>query len=228
MRLPRPSEKQRASLRPWLPLLSGTLLSGVLVWSLTPAAPPCAYVLGPAGSGTVATPALVVFVPPGEAGMQPVRVHLDEEERTILGYSPRTPGTERGPEATKLFVPGLPPGAAPARPSPLESGTPATCSSEGVRLPAIPVHVPTSLFEHPDTLVEVTSIALQLSSAPVTRPGHVVTLEGDHLLVLPQPGLPAPLPEGDLTEPFITVDLGGSVRTARYLPPRKQPENNFK
>jgi hypothetical protein len=198
-----------------------------MVWSLIPAEPPCAYVLGQAGSGTVATPALVVFVPPEEAGVQPVRVHLDEEERAILGYSPRPPGTQRDPEATKIFVPGLPPAAAPA-PSPPESGAPMTCSSEGVSLPAIPVRVPTSLFEYPGPLVEVTSIALHLSSTPVTRPGHVMTLEGDHLLVLPQAGLPAPLPHGDLAEPFITLDLGGSVRTARYLPPRKQPEKNFK
>lgn len=223
-----PSEKRRAPLRQWLPLLSGTLLSGVMVWSLIPAEPPCAYVLGPVGSGTVATPALVVFVPPEEAGVQPVRVHLDEEERAILGYSPRTPGLEPGPEATKIFVPGLPSGATPAPPSPPEGGAPMTCASEGVSLPAIPVRVPTSLFEHPGTLVEVTSIALHLSHTPVTRPGHVMTLEGDTLLVLPQPGLPAHLPEGDLAEPFITLDLGGSVRTARYLPPRKQPENNFK
>jgi hypothetical protein len=146
-----------------------------MVWSLTPAEPPCAYVLGQAGSTTVATPALVVFVPPEEAGVQPVRVHLDEAE---------------------------------------------TCSSEGVKTSAILVRVPISMFERPDTLMEVTSITLHLSSTPVTRPGHVMALDGGSLLVLPQPGLPtSPTSEGELAEPFITVDLGDTVRTARYLPP---------
>lgn len=221
MRPPGPSEKQRATLRQWLPLLCGVPLAGLLVWSLTPAEPPCAYVLGQAGASTVATPARIVFVPPEEAGVQPVRVHLDESERAILGYSLRRPGAETGPEALKVFVPGLPPGATPAHlPPPESDGAPWTCSSEGVSLPAIPVRVPTSLLERPDNVVEVASIALQLSSTPVSRPGHVIALEGDSLLVLPQPGLPASLSEGDpLAEPFITLDLGGSVRTARYLPP---------
>ncbi|AKI99684.1 Hypothetical protein AA314_01311 [Archangium gephyra] len=75
------------------------------------------------------------------------------------------------------------------------------------------------MFENPDTLVEATSITLHLSSTPVTREGHVLTLEEGRLLVLPQPGLAAALPEGDIAEPVITVDLGGSVTTARYRPP---------
>ncbi len=175
MRPSGPSEKQRATLHPWLPLLRGAPLAALLVWSLTPAEPPCAYVLGQADSAIVATPARVVFVAPEEAGVRPVE---NEEE-------------------------------------------PWTCSSDGVRTPAIRVRVPTSVFERPDALMEVVSIALHLSSTPVSRPGHVLALDGGGLLVLPQPGLPASLPEGDhLAEPFITVDLGNEVRTARYLPPK--------
>jgi hypothetical protein len=145
-----------------------------MVWSLTPAEPPCAYVLGQAGSTTVATAARVVFVPPEETGVPPEG-----------------------------------------------AGSAWTCSVEGVRTPALPVHVPTSMFEHPENLVEAVSITLHLSSTPVSRPGHVLALEGGGLLVLPQPGPPASLPEeGPLAEPFITVDLGDAVRTARYLPPK--------
>ncbi|HEX5752673.1 MAG TPA: hypothetical protein VFZ09_41095 [Archangium sp.] len=158
------SEKQRAAFRQWLPLSGGVLLAGLMVWSLTPAEPPCAYVVGQDGPATVATPARVVFTAPGEAA------------------------------------------------------TSWTCSSEGVSVPALPVHVSPSMFENPDTLVEATSITLHLSSTPVTREGHVLTLEGDKLLVLPRPGLPAARPEGDITEPFLTVDFGGGETTARYLP----------
>lgn len=170
---PVPSEKQRAALRQWLPLLCGVPLAGLLVWSLTPAEPPCAYVLGQDGSTPVATPARVLFVPPEEAGVPPEG-----------------------------------------------DGAAWTCSSEGVRTPALPVRVPTSLFERPETLMEVESISLHLSSTPVTRPGHVLTLEGGDLLVLPQPGPPASVPEAaPLPEPYITVDLGDGVRTARYVHP---------
>ncbi|WP_375770038.1 hypothetical protein NR798_03885 [Archangium gephyra] len=172
MRPPGPSEKQRATLHPWLPLLCGVPLAALLVWSLTPAEPPCAYVLGQDGPASVATPARVVFAPPEEA------------------------------------VP------------PEGDGAAWTCSNEGVRTPAIPVRVPTSVFENPESLMEVVSITLHLSSTPVSRPGHVLELEGGGLLVLPQPGPPASVPEGNpLAEPFITVDLGDGVRTARYVHP---------
>ncbi|WP_152622285.1 hypothetical protein [Archangium violaceum] len=172
-----PSQKQRANLRQWLPLLCGVLLAGAMVWSLTPPEPPCAYVLRPAGPATVATPARVVFVTPGEAAAPP-----SEGE-----------------------------------------GTSWTCSSEGMSVPAFPVHVSTPMFENPETLVEATSITLHLSSTPVTREGHVMTLEGGGLLVLPQPGLPGSIPEGNIAEPFITVDFGGNVTTARYVPAPKAP-----
>lgn len=51
------------SRHPWLPLLSGTVLAGLMVGSLSLTEPPCAYVLGQVGTVTVATPALVLFVP---------------------------------------------------------------------------------------------------------------------------------------------------------------------
>ncbi|HYO69314.1 MAG TPA: hypothetical protein VEU33_24870 [Archangium sp.] len=172
-----PNDRQRATFRQWLPLPGGVLLAGLLVWSLTSADPPCAYMLSQAGADTVATPARVVFVAPREAASPPRRSEGDSW----------------------------------------------TCSSEGVSVPALPVHVSTSVFEHPDTLVEATSITFHLSSTPVTREGHVMTLEEGRLLVLPQPGLPASLPAGDLAEPFISVDFGGSVTTARYLSLPKPP-----
>jgi hypothetical protein len=124
------------------------------------------------------------------------------------------------PVATPARVVFVAPGEE-ASPPPESEGTSWTCSSEGVSVPALPVPVSTPMFENPETLVEATSITLHLSSTPVTREGHVMTLEGDKLLVLPQPGLPAAIPEGDIAEPFITVDLGGSVTTARYLPTGK-------
>ncbi|QRN96560.1 hypothetical protein JRI60_47455 [Archangium violaceum] len=100
--------------------------------------------------------------------------------------------------------------------------SPRTCSSEGRGTPALLVPVPTSLFERPETLMEVESIVLDLGAHPVSRPGHVLTLEGGDLLVLPRSGDATPSAAWDLPEPSITFRMGGLPTTAHYLPPTRE------
>jgi hypothetical protein len=54
-------------LRGWGPLLGSLVVAGLMVASLTRLEPPCAYVVRQAGASTLATPALIAFVPPEEA-----------------------------------------------------------------------------------------------------------------------------------------------------------------
>jgi hypothetical protein len=192
-------------------------LAGLLVGALTPAEPPCAYVLSQVGADTVATPALVVFVPPEQAAVQPVRVHLDETGRNILGYSLRTT-MDTGPDAGNVFLRRHPEAGVALTPLPELGGRVRACSHLGVSTPAVPVHVSTSVLDLPGALEEVPDITFALQSDSVTGPGHVLTLAG-RTLVLPQPVAVPETLERDRTEQSLRVSLHGSDETARYLPP---------
>jgi hypothetical protein len=196
------------------------VLAGLLVGALTPAEPPCAYVLSQLGADAVATPALVVFVPPQEAAVQPVQVHLDEAGQNILGYSLRPTGVDAGPDAGNVFVRGLPEAGTSLAPLPALGGWVRACSHLGGSTPAVPVHVPTSVLDLPGALEEVLAVTLSLHGTSVTVPGHVITLAG-RTLVLPQSGAVPERLERDRAEQSLHVTLPGSDETARYLsPPR--------
>lgn len=196
-----------------------------MVAGVTPREPPCAYVLGQMGPATVATPAVVVLVPPERAGVQPVRVHLDEEGQTLLGYSLRVPGEDEPPaSAGRVFIAG---GSSLARSvtSSLDAnGTGLTCEHLGVSTPAIPIHVPRSVFHAPETLVETPAFALQLADRIWSAPGYVLSLP-EVTLVLPAHRLQDSASPWPIAEQLLFVEMGGEMRTARYLPPR--PENTF-
>lgn len=192
--------------------------------SLALTEPPCAYVLGRVGSVTVATPAVVVLVPPEEAEEQPVRVHLDQEGRSIVGYSARTPGEEPSPDATKVFVPGLAQ-VAHAVTSLLElGGAVRTCESLGRSTPAVPVRVPTSLFDATRAPLESALLTLQLPGQTHDAPGHVLALREGTLVVLPTYRMQDTELASDALEPTLSIELGGEVRKARLLVPRLNPE----
>src|SRR5688572_23173544 len=93
--------------RTWKRFLVGATAAAALsAPGIALADPTCVFVLGQVDSVTVATPAVIVLVPDSDAGVQPVRVHLDEQEQTILGYSVRTPGVDEGANPPAVFVPG--------------------------------------------------------------------------------------------------------------------------
>ena len=207
--------EHRVSLRPWLPLLSGTALTGLMVASLTVTEPPCAYVVGRVGDVTVATPALVVFVSPTEAGLQPLRVHLDEAGEKLLGYSPSPTGEHAG----RVFVQGLPEAGATFTLLPELGGRLRTCSSLGVSTLAVPVPVPRSVLEDlPSALTEIPNLAFTLDDTSVMVPAHVLTLEG-RTLVLPLHGVPPEPVAYDLPRQSIVLGPSGAGGTARYLAP---------
>jgi hypothetical protein len=160
-------------------------LAALVVGPLGSTEPPCAYVLGQAGTRTVAMPAI------------PLIVSADDTKR------PSDP--PKGPGQPLLGY----------------SLSPSTCASEGASTPALVVPVSASRFEHPETFMEVGGIVLDLGAHPVTRPGHVITLDGGDLLVLPQPGGATPSTAWDLPEPSITLRLGGIPTTARYRSPAR-------
>jgi hypothetical protein len=186
-----------------------------MVASLTVTEPPCAYVVGQVGDVTVATPALVVFVPPAQTGLQTLRVHLDESGEKLLGYAPAPTGEAAG----RVFVRGRPETGALFTSLPELGGRLRTCSSLGVSTPAVPVPVPTSvLADLPDALTEIPNLAFTLHDTAVMVPAHVLTLEGRTLLLPLHGATPEPVVY-DLPRQSIVLGPSGSGGTARYLAP---------
>ncbi len=199
--------------------LVGAAVAGFAVPSIALADPTCAYVLGHVDSVTVATPAIIIAVPDSSADVQPVRVHLDETEQTIIGYSVRVPGVDQGTDAKTVFVPGVSqtiPAIVATIPE-LSVAT-GTCINLGVATPAIPVYVPESVLNVPGGSVEVPAISLNIVGNPVTTPGRVITLEG-RTLVIPETGATVPGVAAGTPAESIVVDVNGTVQTARFLAP---------
>lgn len=200
-------------------------MAGLAVAGVTQREPPCAYVLGQAGLATVATPAVLVLVPPEQAGEQPVRVHLDEKGQGVLGYSRRAPDEDEPSSAGRIFIAGA---ASLARAVSVlrdASGTGRTCEHLGVSTPAIPILVSRAVFDAPESLVRTTTLALQLGNHIWSAPGYLLPL-GEGTLVLPTQWLQDSASPWPGAEPRLFVDLGGELRTAHFLPPL-QAENHF-
>jgi len=180
----------------------------------------CVYVLGTVAGRTVTTPGLLIPIPDTTVTVDPARVHVDETNHEILGYSVRAPGVDEDPEAKTLFVGGVTANV-PSFSTTLQDLdlTQVHCISFGVSTPAVPVYVPASALEIPGVVTEVPAIYINALGQERTVGGQVVIYDGRTIVV---PGVntvvpPQPVETPDLT---ITVDLNGALRTADYLIPR--------
>lgn len=208
--------------RTWKRFLVGATAAAALsVPGIALADPTCVFVLGQVDSVTVATPAVIVLVPDSEAGVQPVRVHLDEQEQTILGYSVRTPGVDEGVNPPAVFVPGteatVNPIVASTLELPIETGR---CEHVGVSTPAIPVYVPESSISTPGVTVPVPAIELNILGHPVTTVGHAIVLEEKSIVI---PAYDNGVPAVSVTTPDKTIvvsfSTNGLIESARHLVP---------
>lgn len=190
--------------------------------SLALADPTCVYVLGTVGSRTVSTPAIMVVVPDSSATIQPIRVHIDPIDQTIMGYTVRLPGQDLGTDAQTVFVQGYSvtqgPIVATLDELNLDTGE---CVNVNGSTPAVPVYVPGSALETPGAVVETPEIALNILGTPVTAPGQVINLPAKSIVV-PDidetvPGVPFGTPDQS-----ITVDLNPALCIAEYLIPNTQ------
>lgn len=208
--------------RTWKRFLVGTTAVAALsVPGIALADPTCVFVLGQVDSVTVATPAVIVLVPDSEAGVQPVRVHLDEQEQTILGYSVRTPGVDEGANPPAVFVPGteatVDPIVANTLQLPIETGR---CEHVGVSTPAIPVYIPASSVNTPGFSVPVPAIELNILGHPVTTAGQAIVLEQKTIIV---PAYDNGVPSVSVTTPdetiIVSFSTNGAIESARHLVP---------
>ena len=208
------------SIRSLKRFLVGAAVAGVVAPGLALADPTCVYVLGHVNGRTVTTPAVTVIVPASDTEIQPIRVHLDEQEQVILGYSVRVPGADAGTEGQMVFVPGV----AQHIPSisttiPEVNLTPSRCVNvDGVTTPAVPVYVPASVLTLPGATAEVGAILINIVGHPVTTPGKVITFDGKQIII-PEQGATVPSVPVGTPNQSITFDINGTVTTASYLTP---------
>jgi hypothetical protein len=206
--------------RTWKRFLMGATAAAALsVPGAALADPTCAYVFGQVNSVTVATPALVVFVPASGADIQPIRVHVDEEDHSIVGYSLRTPGVDQGVDPRAIFVPSIEYTINPIVATiPQLTVATSTCLNFEASTPAVPVHIPASVLNIPGAFVDVPAISLNILGRPVTTPGKIIIYEGKTIVI---PAFDAVVPGVSAGTPAesITVDVNGTLKSARYLAP---------
>lgn len=178
----------------------------------------CAFVTGTVAGQTITTPSLAVIVPDTAVTTDPLRVHVDGTDQSILGYSLRTPDVDREVAGRNLFVPG--PGAnIPSFSSTLPTigGEVQRCLAAGVTTPAVPIHIPASMLEIPGASVDVPAITVTYLGQQTTVPGRTLFLPGRTII----------LPGADATVPPITVETPEkSVEVefdATYQPPSPLP-----
>lgn len=201
--------------------VGATAAAALSVPGIALADPTCVFVVGSVDSVQVATPAVIVVVPDSEAGVQPVRVHLDEQEQTILGYSVRTPGVDEGANPPAVFVPGteatVEPIVANTLQLPIETGR---CQHAGVSTPAIPVYVPGSVINTPGASVPLPAIELNVLGRPVTTSGQAITLESKTIIIPAYergiPSVSVGTPDETIT---VTFSTNGAIETVKHLPP---------
>ncbi len=186
----------------------------MLAW----ADPICAYVIGQVGGQTVATPALVVYVPDSSAEVQPVRVHVDPIDENILGYSVRGPGADYETDKQTVFVQGVNQPIDPIYISlPLIPFQTHRCLNVDESTPAVPVYVPGSVLTTPGAVIETPEINLNLLGQQVTAPGKVIQLPGK-TIVIPDTAFTVPSIPIQTPEMTIEVEIDGTMYPADYLP----------
>lgn len=200
--------------------LVGAAFAGLAVPGLAMAEPTCAYVLGQVDGVTVATPAVPIVVPGSDAQVQPVRVHVDDLEQSIIGYSVRVPGADVGTDGYPVFVPGISetvPSVSASLPT-LDYTQMRCVNVDGISTPAVPVFVASTSLTTPGTAVNVPLIAINILGNPVTTHGQAIIVE-QKTVIIPAidtvvPGVPVGTPAET-----IVVDVNGTLQTARYLVP---------
>ncbi len=212
--------------RTWKQFLVGaTAAAALTVPSIALAYPTCVYILGEVNSVTVATPAIIIPVEDSSAEVQPVRVHVNEEDHSIIGYSLRTPGVDEGTDPTAVFVPGTEITVAPIVATtpvlPLQVGR---CVHQSVTTPAVPVYIPASIINVPDAGIQVPVIELNVLGHPISTRGKVIPLQGS-TLVIPEfeTAVPSVTWETPAEEITIRFSTGATIRDVQHLSPPQAP-----
>jgi hypothetical protein len=177
----------------------------------------CVYVFGTIAGRTVTTPGVLVPIPETSVTVDPGRVHVDETNQEILGYSLRIPGVEIEPEDRNLYVPGvnLSIPSFTVRLNDLNLSQ-KTCVSFGATTPAVPVHIPASALTIPGVVLDAPAIHMNILGQERTVGGQVIVYDGRTIVV---PGVDVVVPPQAIETPdsTIIVDVNGTLQAAHYM-----------
>jgi hypothetical protein len=176
-------------------------------------------VTGTVGGQTITTPALAVIVPDTGVATDPMRVHVDGTDQSIVGYSLRTPGVDHEVAGQDLYVPG--PGIdipSFSRTLPTVHGEAYRCLVAGVSTPAVPIHIPTSMLEIPGASVDVPAITTTYLGQQTIVPGRTLFLPGRTIIL---PGADATVQPVTVQTPekSVEVDFDATYQPPSALPP---------
>lgn len=184
--------------------------------------PTCAYIIGHVDGKTVTTPAQTVVVPDSDALAEPIFVHLDETSQNVIGYTIALPGSNAGTYGSPVFIPGFfqqVPSFSFTVPS-LPLNISRCIDYTGASVPAIPFRIPASAFTVPGAVANVGGAIFNVAGNPFTAPGAIITYDGKQIFV---PEMSGAIPGGAVATPnkSITLDINGTLESAKYLPPHK-------
>lgn len=201
-----------------LTLLRAATLLVATIPALAWAEPICAYVTGMVGGQSFTTPAILIYVPDSSAEVQPVRVHVDPTNQTILGYSLRVPGADYETNKKTVFVPGVNQTIQPIVATIPQLGIQYfTCLDAGVSTPAIPVYVPASVLTTPGATIETPRIELNVIGNPITTCGHVIPLPSK-TVVIPEQSATVPGVSAETPGETLVFEIDGTGYPSHYLP----------
>lgn len=174
----------------------------------------CAFVTGSALGQMITTPSIAVIVPDTQITTDPLRVHIDETQQSIVGYSLRTPGVDHEIAGQDLFIPG-PTAGFPSftQTLPQVEADHGACLAAGVMTPAVPIHIPASVLQIPGASMDVPAITVTFLGKQLTTPGKTLFLEGRTII----------LPGADATVVPITVETPAKTVAVRFGATQQPP-----
>ena len=179
----------------------------------------CAYAVAEVEGQVMAHPVVIVLLDEGSADVDPVIVHVDSTEQTVLGYSVATPDIDYQTDPISVFLPGVDQTVEEHvyALADLETGAFA-CVHGSATTPAIPIYIPASALQIPGTQTTIPAVSINYLGQTVSHPATVITTEG-HEIYVPSVGYTVPPVTVSIPDRSIAVAVGRSVEIIPVLEP---------
>ena len=179
----------------------------------------CAYAVVNIDGEVMAHPVVIVALDEGSVAIDPVIVHVDATEQSVLGYSIATPEISYQTDPVSIFVPGVD--------KTIEHEVHVLqelerevfhCVHAGTTTPAIPIYIPASSLQIPGTQTHVPAITVNWLGQTISYPGTVITTE-DHEIYVPSAGITVEPVTISIPDHTIAIPVEQSIEIIPVLEP---------